>query len=112
MADYIKYEDVQMKLDDLASAPKYQHEQETFYDGLSALNIELNSLPTADITTEIQMSKWLVSYSQDLEGCLWATSKCSVCQKTVPAHAPNLGYEFCPFCGTKIEAVVEEFFNG
>lgn len=46
---YVKLEDIRALLDKLNNEPQYQHAGETYYAGIAAVDMELDTLPTIDI---------------------------------------------------------------
>lgn len=51
MDKYVKLEDLNNLLDKLYKEPEYQHTGETYYAGICAVQCELDSLPTIEMTT-------------------------------------------------------------
>ena len=51
MDKYVKLEDLNNLLDKLYKEPEYQHTDETYYAGICAVQCELDSLPTIEMTT-------------------------------------------------------------
>ena len=49
MEKCVKLEDVKALINKLFNEPQYQHAGETYYAGIAAVDMELDTLPTIDI---------------------------------------------------------------
>ena len=105
---YVKFEDIKVLLKKLYNEPAYQHKGETYYAGIAAVDMELNSLstmeiiekaPAADMSPVVHgewkryRDKWCCSYV------------CSVCKKPAIygiSYEPRLS-NYCPNCGAKMK---------
>ena len=84
MEEYIKLKDLKELLADLYQEPEYQHAEETYYAGISAVQIDLERLPTIQIP---ESAEWL-PYSHTM-------MECSACKRHTAIHR----YRYCPHCG-------------
>ena len=102
MEKYVKLEDVRALIKKLYNEPQYQHTGETYYAGVAAMDMELDSLPTVEVTESVLEAEWVTEY----EGFLGADYRCSNCGKY--ADEGNSGHydvltEFCKNCGYKMK---------
>ena len=88
MSEYIKREDVEKMLEDAQLISNGE------YVGYCTEDISINEIPAADVV-EVKHGKWEV---RTVRG--EAELYCSVC-----GNSPNViyEYEFCPFCGAKMD---------
>lgn len=96
MEKYVKLEDINIMLSKMYKEPRYQHEDEDFYSGVSQVACNLMDVPTIKLE-EPKVGKWIdIRVAPDK--IYW---KCSVCGKET--DLPN--YEkvcFCFNCGAKM----------
>lgn len=88
MEEYIKLKDLEELLASLYQEPEYQHNGETYYAGISAVQIDISSLPTIQIPESAQ---WL-PYSHTM-------MECSACGRHTTIHR----YRYCPYCGAPMK---------
>lgn len=101
MEKYIKLEDVRALLSRLANEPRYQHTGETYYEGISAVSIELDTLPTIETVDQVLEAEWVPLY----KGLLGTDYHCSNCGQW--AEEGNSGYfdrrsSYCKNCGRQM----------
>lgn len=89
MEEYIKLKDLEELLASLYQEPEYQHTGETYYAGISAVQIDIDSLPTITIPESAQ---WL-PYSHTM-------MECSACGRLEDRTEP-----YC-HCGAKMEGAL------
>lgn len=54
MLEYIERGAVQKMINKLANEPHYYHRDETFFDGIATVNIDLCDIPTADVVEVVR----------------------------------------------------------
>ena len=91
MERYYKASDVHEVIRALAHEPYYQHEDESFYNGISAVDGELMCLEQFEIN-EQKLGRWLGEDPGEWE--------CSLCHYEVERWNNT---PYCPSCGAKME---------
>lgn len=94
MAEYIKREDVAQILDNA------QMISDGEYSGYCTEDIDLNSIPAADVAT-VRRGKWILVRKQADGGLC----KCSECGREFEFNSCNrhTSYLYCPNCGAKMD---------
>lgn len=99
---YVKLEDIRALLDKLNNEPQYQHAGETYYAGIAAVDMELDTLPTTEIEESSPYAEWI----PEGKSFLGINYRCSGCGKL--ADEGNSGHfniltAFCKNCGRKMK---------
>lgn len=100
MAEYIERGAVQKMINRLANEPHYYHRDETFFDGIATVNIDLCDIPTADVV-EVKHGEW---ESKGTHGD-FEEKRCSICNGLllVRWYDRTMEYRYCPNCGAKMD---------
>lgn len=98
MKNYFEAEEVKKIIDKLLDEPEYQHNGETFYSGVSAVDVELLTLTPANVI-KVPYGKWLNTGSYDAHH--QPIYICSVCGKEV-ADTYIKYHKYCLHCGAKM----------
>lgn len=72
MEKYVKLSDISRILEKLAHEPAYYHDGEDFYNGVVAVESEISSLPTIELSN---VGKWLKASCSEKDG----DATCSAC---------------------------------
>lgn len=99
---YVKFEDIRALLDKLNNEPQYQHTGETYYAGIAAVDMELDTLPTIEVEESPPYAEWI----PEGKSFLGIDYRCSGCGKL--ADEGNSGHfniltAFCKNCGRKMK---------
>ena len=99
---YVKFEDIRALLDKLNNEPQYQHTGETYYAGIAAVDMELDTLPTIEVEESSPYAEWI----PEGKSFLGIDYRCSGCGKL--ADEGNSGHfniltAFCKNCGRKMK---------
>ena len=99
---YVKFEDIRALLDKLNNEPQYQHTGETYYAGIAAVDMELDTLPTIEVEESSPYAEWI----PEGKSFLGINYRCSGCGKL--ADEGNSGHfniltAFCKNCGRKMK---------
>ena len=99
---YVKLEDIRALLDKLNNEPQYQHAGETYYAGIAAVDMELDTLPTVEVDELSPYAEWI----PEGKSFLGINYRCSGCGKL--ADEGNSGHfniltTFCKNCGRKMK---------
>ena len=103
MEKYVKLEDINIMLSKMYKEPRYQHEDEDFYSGVSQVACNLMYVPTIKLE-EPKVGKWIFNK--------WAGQeyyKCSCCGKDYPlpptwnAYDINKYLNYCSACGARMK---------
>jgi hypothetical protein len=103
MEKYVKLEDVKALLKRLNNEPQYQHAGETYYAGIAAVDMELDTLPTIEVEKPSPYAEWI----SEGKSFLGSDYRCSGCGKL--ADEGNSGHfniltAFCKNCGRRMKA--------
>lgn len=98
---YVKLEEVRALLNRLNNEPQYQHTGETYYAGIAAVDMELDSLNTIELEEQSPYAEWV----PEKESFLGSDYRCSACGRL--ADEGNSGHfniltTFCKNCGRKM----------
>lgn len=67
MEKYVKLSDINRVLEKLTHEPAYYHDGEDFYNGISAVDSEISSLPTIELGM-LNVDKWLKTSCSEKDG--------------------------------------------
>ena len=100
--NYVKFEDIRALLDKLNNEPQCQHTGETYYAGIAAVDMELDTLPTIEVEESSPYAEWI----PEGKSFLGIDYRCSGCGKL--ADEGNSGHfniltAFCKNCGRKMK---------
>ena len=99
MGKYVKLVDVNLMLKKMYDEPRYQHEGEDYYSGVSQAAVMLIDLPTVDFE-EPRVGKWI---SASTKPGVNAGMKCSECKARISYSEHLNGQHFyCHKCGAKM----------
>ena len=101
MAEYIKKEDIEQKIQDGLNNLVLGH------DAIEVLGM-IYEMPTADVAP-VRHGRWIgcngeiVDWDENNPGCPWHSCFCSICKSWLTAsdELPVIAY-FCPNCGAKM----------
>ena len=93
MPEYYEATAVNKILEKLSNEPAYYHTGETFFAGVSAVEMELICLPKSEVRKAVHGS-WRLETDEEMPDPLFKLVVCSECGKTT-----NDTFPFCPYCG-------------
>lgn len=94
--EYIERGQVLEIINRLSNEPYYQHNGETFYDGVSAVDLEILTIPTADVA-EVKHGYW--AYNEN-HGAHESPYLCSEC--LADGSSDIQGEKYCYNCGAEM----------
>ena len=99
MGKYVKLVDVNLMLKKMYDEPRYQHEGEDYYSGVSQAAVMLIDLPTVDFE-EPRVGKWI---SASTKPGVQIGMKCSLCGARIKySEFFNGNHRYCHKCGAEM----------